>query len=240
MTSRFAVKRNWSPREVGYSLGYAIGARVANAVPLLSGLARRPSLDELDALGVGMATSGGVAMFVLPGVTPPYTGTEEGLGAGLPSALVGSAALREVYDDFCDGRTERFDIVHLGCPHASFEEMKHYARLLEGRRISAHAELWITTNRNVRQMARDAGLLATIERSGAKVISDTCPISCHFARTCSPDPGLGVQPPRLAAIVVDSAKQARYIRDMVHCPTLLTSTENAVESAVSGTFVPRW
>ena len=70
--------------------------------------------------------------------------------------------------------------------------------------------------------------------------SDTCPISCHLARTCSPDPALGVEPPSLRAIVVDSAKQARYIRDMIHCPTLLTSTEKAVETAVSGRFVPRW
>ena len=70
------------------------------------------------------------------------------------------------------------------------------------------------------------------------MISDTCPISCHFARTCSPDPALGVEPPEIAAIVVDSAKQARYIRDMVHCPTLLTSTENAVETAVAGASNP--
>ncbi len=223
------------------ALGYAIGAEVSSAVPLVAGLAHRPSLDELDALGVGMATSGGVAMFVLPGVTPPFDEADaERLGAGLPALSVGEADLRAVYDDFCDGRPQAFDIVHLGCPHASFEEMRHYARLLDGRKVGPNVELWITTNRNVRGMARDAGLLEPIERAGAKVISDTCPISCHFARTCSPDPSLGVEPPELAAIVVDSAKQARYIRDMIQCPTLLTSTENAVETAVSGSFVPRW
>jgi predicted aconitase len=223
------------------ALGYAIGAELTNAVPLVTGFARRPTLDELDALGVGMATSGGVAMFVLPGVTPPYAeGDAERIGAHLPALSIDGPALRAVYDDFCDGREQRFDIVHLGCPHASFEEMKHYARLLDGKRIGTGTELWITTNRNVRQMARDAGLLAVMERSGAKVISDTCPISCHFARSCSPDPALGVKPPELSAIVVDSAKQARYIRDMIGCPTLFTSTENAVETAVSGSFVPRW
>ena len=89
-------------------------------------------------------------------------------------------------------------------------------------------------------MAEDAGLLAPIVDFGARVISDTCPISCHFARTCSPDPKLGVTPPELRAIVVDSAKQARYVRDMIQCPTLLTSTEKAVETAVSGRFVPRF
>ena len=222
------------------ALGYAIGAEVTNAVPLIKGLTRRPNLDELDALGVGTATSGGVAMFILPGVTPPYTASDADNDADLPSIRMGESDLRAVYDDFCSGEETGFDIVHLGCPHASFEEMKHYAALLEGRTVRDGVELWITTNRTVRQMARDSGLLKPIQASGAKVISDTCPISCHFARTTSPDPKLGVEPPTFRTIVVDSAKQARYIRDMIHCPTLLTSTENAVETAVTGRFIPRW
>jgi predicted aconitase len=220
------------------ALGYAIGSQVTNGVPLITGLRARPNLDELDALGVGMATSGGIAMFILPGVTPPYV---EGDGAeGLPSIAIAEADLRSVYDEFCTGSPEAFDIVHLGCPHASFEEMKGYARLLDGQKIRAGIELWVTTNRNVLQMARDAGLVDPIRRAGARVVADTCPISCHFARTCSPAPKLGVTPPELRAIVVDSAKQARYVRDMIHCPTLFTSSERAVETAVTGRFVPRW
>ena len=89
-------------------------------------------------------------------------------------------------------------------------------------------------------MAAEAGLVRVLERAGAKVISDTCPMSCHFARTASPDPALGVRPPDLRGIVVDSAKQAKYVRDMIRCPTLLTSTERAIETAVSGRFVPRF
>ncbi len=100
-------------------------------------------------------------------------------------------------------------------------------------------QCWITTNRTVRQMARDQGLLVPIIAAGAKVISDTCPISCHFARTCSPDPSLGVEPPPIKTILVDSAKQAHYVRDMIQCPTLFTTGERAVESAVTGRFQPR-
>ena len=221
------------------ALGYAIGTQVTNGIPLITGLRSRPSLDELDALGVGMATSGGVAMFILPGVTPPYPDGHRP-SANIPSFTIGSTDLRAVYEEFCTGVEDGFDIVHLGCPHASFEEMKHYARLLEGLRVGDGIELWVTTNRHVLQMARDAGLVETIQRSGAKVIADTCPISCHFTRTCSPAPGLNVVPPELRTIVVDSAKQARYVRDMIQCPTLLTSSEKAVRSAVSGRFVPRY
>ena len=43
------------------ALGYAIGLKIINAVPLISGLKLKPNLDELDAMGVGMATSGGMA-----------------------------------------------------------------------------------------------------------------------------------------------------------------------------------
>jgi predicted aconitase len=118
--------------------------------------------------------------------------------------------------------------------------MKDYARLLAGKRVSPNVELWITTSRAVRNMATEAGLLAPLEQAGAKVISDTCPMSCHFARTASPDPSLGVKPPTLRGIVVDSAKQAKYVRDMIRCPTLLTSTEQAIATAVSGEFVPRF
>ena len=56
------------------------------------------------------------------------------------------------------GKTGGFDIVHVGCPHASFEEMKHYATLLENKRVRDGVEFWITTSRAVRGMAEEAGL----------------------------------------------------------------------------------
>lgn len=219
------------------ALGYAIGKAVGNGVPLLTGLRSRPNLDELDALGVGMATSGGVAMFIIPGVTPPFG--METIGTGLPEAVIREDEVQQVYDDFCTGDETGFDLVHLGCPHASFEEMKHYAALFQDRRIADGIEVWITTSRVVQDMARNAGLLVPLLAAGARVVSDTCPISCHFACTCSPDPLLDVTPPKIRTIVVDSAKQAHYVRDMIQCPTLFTTSASAVESAITGRFVPR-
>ena len=99
---------------------------------------------------------------------------------------------------------------------------------------------FVKTKLLLETMAAEAGLVAVLEQAGAKVVSDTCPMSCHFARTASPDPALGVKPPELRGIVVDSAKQAKYVRDMIRCPTLLTSTERAIETAISGRFVPRF
>ena len=221
-------------------LGFHIGKIAGDGVPVVTGL-KRPTLDELDAMGAGMATSGGVALFIVPGTTPPYASVEQAFaGLAMPAAMtVTRADVAAVYTHFCTGRDGAFDIVHVGCPHASFEEMKDYANLLDGKKVADNVEFWVTTSRTVRRMAEEAGLLRTIEASGAKVISDTCPISCHFARTTSPDPALGVAPPPIRTVVINSAKQAKYVRDMIQCDTLLTGTREAVATALTGRFVPR-
>src|SRR5258706_2478838 len=54
------------------ALGFHVGGLVGTGVPVFRGFARRPSLDDLDALGAALATGGGVTLFIVPGVTPPY------------------------------------------------------------------------------------------------------------------------------------------------------------------------
>ena len=223
------------------ALGFEVGRSLGGGVAVFDGFTRRPTLDELDALGAALGTSGGISMFIVPGVTPPYETVADAFAQRPPreTIVADGVAIRAAYDHF-DAGDGSFDLVHIGCPHASFEEMKSYAGLLDGKRVRDGIELWVTTSRSVRNMAAEAGYVAVLERAGARVISDTCPMSCHFARTASPDPALGVEPPALRGIVVDSAKQAKYVRDMVRCPVLLTDTERAIASAVSGRFVPRF
>ncbi len=222
-------------------LGFHVGRIVGEGVPVFEGFPTRPNLDELDALGAALATSGGVALFIVPGVTPPFADVAQAFGsATVPEAIVVRRPdVDAVYDYFCTGTSGAFDIVHVGCPHASFEEMKHYAELLRDQHVKPGVEFWITTSRAVRTMAEEAGLIRVLDAAGAKVISDTCPISCHFARTTSPDPKLGVVPPPIRTVVVDSAKQAKYVRDMIRCDTLLTGTQEAVQTALTGQFVAR-
>ncbi len=223
------------------ALGYHVGKIVGSGVPVFTGFSQRPSLDDMDALGATLATAGGVTLFIVPGVTPPYASVGQAFGGRKPKAeiTVTIKDLAAIYDSFGDG-SETFDMVHLGCPHASYEEMKAYANLLRGRKVHGNVDLWVTTSRAIRDRARDSGFVAAIEETGGKVIADTCPIECHFIRTGSPDPSLGVVPSGIKAMVVDSAKQAKYARDMIFCKTLFTSPEFAVESAVTGRFVRRY
>ena len=223
-------------------LGYAIGLRCANSVPVLKGLRRRPSLDELDAMGAAMATAGSVAMFIVPGVTPPIQSVEQAFAGTTPKQVVhiGKKEIEEVYQDFSRSSNLSPAVVHLGCPHASITEMREYAFLLDGKKVNPNVELWITTSRAVRQMSVDAGIVNILEAAGAKVLSDTCPIMCHLSRVMAPEPALGLPEPRnLGLIVVDSAKQAKYLRDTVACEPVLLSTRDAVLSALGGQLVQR-
>lgn len=224
------------------ALGYHAGGIVGSGVPVFPTFPTRPTLDELDALGATLATSGAVSMFIVPGVTPPYESLDDAFAGARAreEIVVRQLDVDAVYEGF--GSTPaggEIDFVHLGCPHASFEEMKEYARLLTGRTIHPDVELWITASRAVRTLAEEAGLLKVLERAGAKVVSDTCPMSCHLARTTSPDPEVELPAPRIRTMVVDSAKQAKYVRDMIQCEVLFTTTDAAVASAVSGRFVAR-
>jgi predicted aconitase len=223
-------------------LGFHVGGLVGTQVPVFTGFARRPTLDELDALGAGLATTGGVSMFIVPGVTPPFETLDEAFAGRPPGAEIDvrQPDIDAVYAGFGRaGPGDPVDFVHLGCPHASFEEMRDYGRLLAGRTIAPGVEMWITTSRAVRALADQEGILAALRSAGAKVITDTCPMSCHFARTTSPDPGIVLPAPPMRVMVVDSAKQAKYVRDMIRCDTLLTSAEGAVKTALTGRYVPR-
>ncbi|HEX9550565.1 MAG TPA: aconitase X catalytic domain-containing protein [Candidatus Limnocylindrales bacterium] len=223
-------------------LGYHVGKIVGTGVPVFLGLeGRRPSLDELDALGAGLATTGGVSMFIVPGVTPPYADEAAAFRGrrATEELLVGDPEIDAVYAAFGGpAEGEAVDFVHLGCPHASGEEMRLYAGLLEGRRVHPGVEMWVTTSRAVRSVAEQDGTARVITDSGARIITDTCPMSCHFARTTSPDPSVELVPPPIRAMVVDSPKQAKYVRDMIGCAALLSSAAGAVESAVTARFVP--
>ena len=149
------------------------------------GAASGPTLDELDALGAGMATSGGVALFIVPRRDAALRERRAGLrGAAVPEAMpVARADIDAVYAHFCTGRDGAFDIVHVGCPHASFEEMKDYANLLDGKKVADNVEFWITTSRTVRRMAEEAGLLTHhrgLRRQGdLRHLPDLLPFRAH-------------------------------------------------------------
>jgi hypothetical protein len=88
-------------------LGYHLGKIVGTDVPVFSGLSEKPTLDHLDALGAGLATTGGVSMFIVPGTTPPFTSVDQAFAGRAPreELVVRQSDIDAVYESF--GKTAR-------------------------------------------------------------------------------------------------------------------------------------
>jgi predicted aconitase len=199
------------------ALGYMVGRRVRNGVPYFHGL-QPTGNDQLKALGAAMAASGAVALYHVEGVTPEAASRNTLAGQ---YELVIVESLEEGYRGL-DGRQEEIDLVWLGCPHASLEELEMLARALDGRR--ARTALWITTSRPVREQAQARNLVARIAAGGGRVITDTCMI-------VAPVEALGFH-----SMATNSGKGAFYGPGHARMNVRYGSLEQCVEAALSG----RW
>lgn len=64
------------------------------------------------------------------------------------------------------------DLICLGCPHASLEEIKNVADIVKGKTIKN--ELWICTSINVKASADRMKYTEIIEKAGGNIVCDTC------------------------------------------------------------------
>ncbi len=168
-------------------------------------------IDRLKALGAALAASGAVALYHIEGVTPESYEPD----IILPDAenfVVES--LDEGYAALSSGGDGEIDLVWIGCPHASLQELARVIELLAGRRI--RTALWVTMAREVRAEAEKAGMVAELEELGGQVVADTCLVVAPvrefgFQRMATPSgkgayyapshSGLGVRYGRLEACI---------------------------------------
>jgi hypothetical protein len=156
------------------ALGYHVGEIVKKGKPYFRGI-KRANVDELKALGAAMAASGAVALYHVDGLTPEAGGVETG---GLEAIEVDEKNLKETYEKLNTG--EDPDIVILGCPHASLNEISALASKLEGKRL--RKRLWICTSRVMKEAAARMGHTEVIERAGGRVVADTCTVVSPIER----------------------------------------------------------
>jgi len=163
-----------------------------------------------------------VGLFHLEGVTPeaPKARTELCSGNFKRSDI---DSLSEGYAALSTGRGRgRIDMVAIGCPHASIEELQLVKRLLRGRR--AQVPFWIFVSEKIRSDAREDGLAAELEKTGVRLVADTCLV-------VAPVKELGIE-----TAATNSAKMAFYLPSHHGVAVHFGSTEDNVEAAVSGTW----
>src|SRR5690606_785445 len=158
-------------------LGYYIGEQVQDKVPVVEGVQRSPNLPRLKHFGAAAASSGGVEMYHLVGVTPEALTLEQAMGGGKPveTFRYGQAERRAVYERLnANAQRQDVDYVMLGCPHYTIEQIWEAATLLQGRKVHANCALWLWTPRAIKDLADRNGYTAIIESAGGRILTDSC------------------------------------------------------------------
>ena len=208
-------------------LGYAVGEVVEEDIPVLSGIKKVPSMIKLKHFGAAGASSGGVEMYHVPGVTPEANTVEEAFGKKKPVDHVkyGKSERKAAYDHLnSSAKSADVDFVMLGCPHNSIEQVWIVAKLLDGKKLSSNTQLWVFTPRALRDTAELNGYGDMIRKAGAHLMSDTCPAIGR------------VMPKGTGVVATDSAKQAHYLPAIMKCQTWFGTVEDCVNAALTG----RW
>ena len=154
------------------ALGYYI-ARHFNQIPRFTNIT--PTLDELKALSASLGI-GAINMFQIEGVTPEISGD------GLEKIEIGDREIREVYEELSS--CEDYDIICVGCPHCSLEELKRL------KRIKTEKKLWVYTARQNKWFFKNAifdtcMVVSPLEDMGIEGIATNSAKAAFYCRNLS-------------------------------------------------------
>jgi len=169
------------------ALGICLGRMLKDKVPVFEGLGRSEEAD-LKQLGAAMASSGMTSIFY-----PSQPCARR--SAKLESLTVERKELTEAFESLSTAHEEP-DMVFIGCPHCSFNELKQIAQNIKGKKVKEGLRFWACTSRHVRERAKP--YVDAIEDAGGVVISDTCAVVTWLKE-------LGVD-----TLMTNSAKTAYY------------------------------
>jgi hypothetical protein len=194
------------------ALGICLGKILEDRVPAIQGL-QGASKDYLKQLGAGVASTGMVNMFHCAGKS-----CQARMRRG-HKIVVKAEDLRKTAEELTTTSAEP-DLVFIGCPHCSMDEVKEIACLMEGKEVKPGAKFWVCTSHYVKQRAKD--YVDRIERSGGHVLEGVCTVVSWTEKS-----GIKV-------IMTNSAKTAYYAPTLSKAETILATKEECLEAVLIG------
>jgi predicted aconitase len=159
------------------ALGLYLGPKLNRSIALIRGQ-RKASDLELKAFSAALSAVSSVPMFHVEGVTPEYNLVSDGAEV----INVDKGSIDETISK--NSSKEEPELIAIGCPHLSAEELSYIAGLVKGKK-KVGPDLFLFTSREVKENSKDA--VKTIENFGGKVFVDTCmvvsPLSNSYGKT---------------------------------------------------------
>jgi len=208
-------------------LGNLIGKASLDKIPVIDGMAVKPDEDHLKAFGAAAASSGGVALFHMTGITPEAPSLEAAFHGRNPIQTIDitMSTLRASRQELTHTDTKKLDMVVLGSPHFSLAEFKRLAQILKGRRKHPDVKFLVTSSRAMTQLAQKSRFLEPLEAFGAQITVDTCILTSPML------------PAEIENLMTNSAKFAYYTPGLLGRKIAFGSLEDCVNSAVAGEII---
>lgn len=208
-------------------LGHYMGKAALDRIPVIDGIGTIPNEDQLKALGAASASSGGVALFHMVGVTPEAPTLETAFQGRAPQEVIEVTMdmLREARRELTHAENDELDMVVLGSPHFSLAEFKQLAPLVAGKQKNGRVKFLVTSSRAMTQLAQHAGYLDALKAFGAQLTVDTCILASPML------------PPEIKTLMTNSAKFAYYTPGLLGRNITFGSLHDCVNSAVEGKII---
>ena len=229
-TKRFVVRQQPDGLTDWGVLGAVIGRLCGSywEIPVIEGIERAPTSDDMKHLGAAMASFGSTPLFHMVGITPEAPSLEAVCdGRTLEVQAITTAETDALRADF-GGAGDKVDVVVFAAPQLSIIEMNRVADLLDGQRIHPDTALIVCTSPTVAADSHRFGFTSRIERAGGKVLQGTCFYN-QYAREIGEANGW-------TRLLSNSAKIVNILGGYGYQPAL-ASMEDCVASAVAGEIV---
>lgn len=193
------------------ALGIFLGEIIEDNIPVIKGL-ENASKDDLKQLCAAVASTGMVNMF--------HCYDERVKTAKLEKISVEHKDLAQTSQKLTTTSTEKPDLVFIGCPHCSLNELKRVANLIGDRKVKNDVKLWVCTAKSTREKA--GKYAEKIEKHGGYVITDTCAVVTWTEN-------LGIK-----KIMTNSAKTAHYAPTLNKAETIFAPLKECIKRACEG------
>ena len=218
-----AIPQKWtSDDEVLWPLiGWLAGKLSPDAVPLITGLeSLSPTIDDLKSLCAAFGTTSGAPMLHILGQTPESSSQN---CEQYPIHLINRENLKDAWFELNRG-LEKIDLVAVGSPHASIEEIRKISALFADRRCHIQTRMKITAGRHTIQHAQAEGITKKLEDAGVQLMPDLC-----WCSIIEP-----IFPPEAKGLMTNSGKYAHYAHGLSNRHSRLGSLRDCVDAAISG------
>ena len=202
-------------------IGWVAGKLSPNKIPLITGLEHfEPELDDFKSLCAAFGTTSGAPMLHILGHTPE--------AHILPSSksktyIIDYDTIEQAWYALNKGETS-IDLVAIGSPHASFEEVKKIKNYFSERKCHPDTKMIITVGRQTLNLLKEEGIYEQLLNSKVQIMSDIC--WCSITEP--------IFPPETKNIITNSGKYAHYAHGLSGRHTRLSNLQDCVEAAIAG------